>query len=78
MKGTSVKKSVTDLKDPLITGDTLDEAIEATKEAAAAWVKTARDEGWPVPPPSPAPVYEEGWLSAMVELDIDAPQGHGR
>src|SRR5262245_7316530 len=43
---------VPDLPGCFSAGDTLDEAIEAAKEAAAAWIDAALDQGMPVPPPS--------------------------
>ena len=43
---------VPDLPGCFSAGDTLDEAVDAAKEAAAAWIDTALDQGMPVPPPS--------------------------
>ena len=43
---------VPDLPGCFSAGDTLDEALEAAKEAAAAWIDTALDGGMPIPPPS--------------------------
>jgi len=55
-------------------GDTLDEALERAKEAAAAWVDAALDAGTAVPPPTKLedvrrlPGYK-GWTIGVVELD---------
>jgi len=55
-------------------GDTLDEALEAAKEAAAAWIDAAMDDGTAIPAPSSLdavrrlPDYK-GWIVAVVELD---------
>lgn len=43
---------VPDLPGCFSAGDTLDEAVEAAKEAAAAWIDAALDRGMPVPAPS--------------------------
>jgi len=42
---------VPDLPGCFSAGDTLNEAVEAVKEAAAAWIDAALDSGLPVPPP---------------------------
>jgi predicted RNase H-like HicB family nuclease len=66
--------AVPDLPGCFSAGDTLDEAMEAAKEAAAAWIDAALDAGAPVPSPSPLadarmlPGYE-GWSLGIVELD---------
>jgi len=63
-----------DLPGCFSAGDTLDEALEAAKEAAAAWVDAALDAGNAIPPPSTLddvrrlPVYK-GWTLGVVELD---------
>lgn len=65
---------VPDLPGCFSAGDTLDEAMEAAKEAVAAWVDAALDDGAAVPPPSSLdsvrrlPDYE-GWTVGIVELD---------
>lgn len=43
---------VPDLPGCFSAGNTLDEAVEAAKEAAAAWIDAALDQGMAVPPPS--------------------------
>lgn len=65
---------VPDLPGCFSAGDTLDEAVEAAGEAAAAWIDAALDAGQPVPPPSSLeatrrlPEYD-GWLLGVVEVD---------
>jgi predicted RNase H-like HicB family nuclease len=61
---------VPDLPGCFSAGDTLDEALEATKEACAAWLDAALDDGRPIPPPSaPEAVCREGWILGVVDLD---------
>lgn len=66
--------AVPDLPGCFSAGDTLDEALEAAKEAVAAWVDAALDAGMAVPAPSSLdevrrlPGYE-GWTVGIVELD---------
>jgi predicted RNase H-like HicB family nuclease len=56
-------------------GDTLDEALDAAKEAAAAWLDAALDAGTAIPAPSSLdaahslPGYA-GWTIGGVELDL--------
>jgi predicted RNase H-like HicB family nuclease len=65
---------VPDLPGCFSAGDTLDEAVEAAKEAAAAWIDAALDDGMPVPPPS---TLEEarrlrgyaGWAVGVIDLE---------
>lgn len=65
---------VPDLPGCFSAGDTLDEAMQATREAIAAWVDAALDGGQMVPEPSSLdavrrlPGYE-GWAVAVVEID---------
>jgi predicted RNase H-like HicB family nuclease len=65
---------VPDLLGCFSAGDTLDEAIDAAKEAAAAWVDAAIDQGIPIPPPSDLdairrrPEYAD-WTVGILELD---------
>ncbi|MDR3517960.1 MAG: type II toxin-antitoxin system HicB family antitoxin [Azospirillaceae bacterium] len=65
---------VPDLPGCFSAGDTLDEALNATREAAAAWLDSVLDAGEAVPPPSSLdairhlPGYE-GWTIGVVELD---------
>ena len=67
--------AVPDLPGCFSAGDTLDEAMEAAKEAAAAWIDAALDADAPIPSPSPLaearalPGYE-GWSLGIVELDL--------
>ena len=65
---------VPDLPGCFSAGDTLDEALDGAKEAAAAWIDTALDAGGPIPAPSTLeearrqPGYE-GWTVGVVDLD---------
>jgi predicted RNase H-like HicB family nuclease len=67
---------VPDLPGCFSAGDSLDEAMEAAKEAAAAWIDAALDKGTTVPTPSTLhdirclPGYE-GWTIGVLELDPD-------
>jgi predicted RNase H-like HicB family nuclease len=55
-------------------GDTLDEALDAAREAVAAWVDVALDSGLPIPPPSSLeairarPDYQ-GWSYGVVDVE---------
>jgi predicted RNase H-like HicB family nuclease len=63
-----------DLPGCFSAGDTLDEAIDAAREAAALWIDAALDAGSPIPPPSSLesvralPEYA-GWILAVLDLD---------
>ena len=65
---------VPDLPGCFSAGDTLDEALDAAKEAAAAWIDATLDDGQPIPKPSNLqdvrrlPDYE-GWTLGVVDLD---------
>jgi predicted RNase H-like HicB family nuclease len=65
---------VPDLPGCFSAGDTLDEALDAAKEAAAAWLDATLDTGDMVPSPSSLdavrrlPGYE-GWTIGVIELD---------
>ncbi len=65
---------VPDLPGCFSAGDTLDEALDAAKEAVAAWVDAALDAGSAVPSPSrldevrSLPGYE-GWTVGILDLD---------
>ncbi len=67
---------VPDLPGCFSAGDSLDEALEAAKEAAAAWIDAALDAKTTVPTPSTLqdvrclPGYE-GWTIGVIELDPD-------
>lgn len=66
---------VPDLPGCFSAGDTLDEAMESAKEAVAAWVDSALDNGTTIPVPSKLedvrrlPGYE-GWSVGVIELDL--------
>ncbi len=65
---------VPDLPGCFSAGDTLDEALEAAKEAAAAWIDAALDRGIPVPPASSLDVVRnlrgyKGWAVGLVDLE---------
>lgn len=65
---------VPDLPGCFSAGDTLDEAVDAAKEAAAAWIDTALDQGTPVPHPSSLEDARrlrgyKGWAVGLIELD---------
>ncbi|MFO1084817.1 MAG: type II toxin-antitoxin system HicB family antitoxin [Reyranellaceae bacterium] len=65
---------VPDLPGCFSAGDTLDEAVEAAKEAAAAWIDAALDQGMSVPTPSSLqaarrlPGYK-GWAVGLIEVE---------
>ncbi len=65
---------VPDLPGCFSAGDTLDEAVEAAKEAAAAWIDAALDRGMPVPAPSSLQAARKlrgykGWAVGLIELE---------
>jgi predicted RNase H-like HicB family nuclease len=65
---------VPDLPGCFSAGDTLDEAIDAAREAAAAWIDTALDNGSPIPAPSSLDAVRDlpdyaGWAVGVIELD---------
>lgn len=67
---------VPDLPGCFSAGDTLDEALDATREAVAAWVDAMLDAGQTIPVPSPLDVVRrlpdyQGWAVGVVELDDD-------
>lgn len=65
---------VPDLPGCFSAGDTLDEAMEAAAEAAAAWIDAALDAGTAIPAPSrladvrALPDYK-GWSVGVIALD---------
>ena len=66
--------AVPDLPGCFSAGDTLDEAIDAAREAAAAWIDAALDEARPLPPPSSLDAVRRlpdyaGWTVGVIELD---------
>ena len=65
---------VPDLPGCFSAGDTLDEAIVAAGEAAAAWIDAALDKGGSVPAASPLDRVQEspeyrGWTFGIISLD---------
>jgi predicted RNase H-like HicB family nuclease len=65
---------VPDLPGCFSAGDTLDEALDAAKEAAAAWIDTALDRGMSVPHPSTLEEVRslrgyKGWAVGVIDLD---------
>ena len=65
---------VPDLPGCFSAGDTLDLAMIAVEEAAAAWVDSALDQGLPIPPPSSLEALRRdkqyaGWIFGVVTLD---------
>ena len=64
---------VPDLPGCFSAGDTLDEALDGTKEAAAAWIDTALDRGMSVPAPSTLEAAQKlrgykGWIVGFIDL----------
>lgn len=71
---TAVGVVVPDLPGCFSAGDTLDEAVEAAKEAAAAWIDVALDQGMSVPAPSSLQAARKlrgykGWAVGLIELE---------
>jgi predicted RNase H-like HicB family nuclease len=65
---------VPDLPGCFSAGDTLDEAIEAAKEAAAAWIDTALDRNMTVPAASSLEAVRKlrgykGWTVGIIDLE---------
>lgn len=65
--------AVPDLPGCFSAGDTLDEAMIAAAEAAAAWIDAALDSGMAVPAPSPLADIRglpgfEGWSVGVIDL----------
>ena len=65
---------VPDLPGCFSAGDTLDEAIENSKEAIAGWIEITLDEGEKIPTPGKLADHLKnseftGWLWAVVEID---------
>jgi predicted RNase H-like HicB family nuclease len=65
---------VPDLPGCFSAGDTLDEAIAAAEEAAAAWIDAVLDQGGTVPAPTPLDALRadprfQGWVFALVDID---------
>jgi predicted RNase H-like HicB family nuclease len=65
---------VPDLPGCFSAGDSLDEALDAAREAAAAWIDAALDAGMPVPSPTKLEDARrlsgyEGWTVGVVDLD---------
>jgi predicted RNase H-like HicB family nuclease len=70
---------VPDLPGCFSAGDTLDEAMAAVEEAAAAWIDATLDAGGAVPPPSdledvrrnPAYAGRSGYIAELTLADAD-------
>ena len=67
---------VPDLPGCFSAGDSLDEAVENAKQAAAAWIDTALDHGMPLPPPSSLDHIRkldgyQGWPLMLLDLSDD-------
>ena len=63
---------VPDLPGCFSAADTLDEAMTAVEEAAAAWIDSALDAGKVIPLPSTVQAASEGypgWIMAFVNVD---------
>ena|ERR1035438_9235582 len=65
---------VPDLPGCFSAGDTLDEALSAAEEAAAAWIDTALDAGEAIPAPSGLEAIRanpawRGWAVGVISLD---------
>ena len=63
-----------DLPGCFSAGDTLDQALDAAKEAAAAWIDAAIDSGQQIPEPSSLEQVRHiqeyaDWTVAIIELD---------
>ncbi len=63
-----------DLPGCFSAGDSLDEAMVAAREAAAAWIDSALDAGEPIPPPSSLETLRQaddykGWIFGVVTVD---------
>jgi len=66
---------VPDLPGCFSAGDTLDEAVESAREAATAWIYTARDRGMAVPPPSTVDAARRlpgfgGWVVDVIDVPM--------
>ena len=65
---------VPDLPGCYSAGDSLDEAVNAVQEAAAAWIDVALDEGKVIPKPSTVQAAlasgdYSGWIVSYVDVD---------
>lgn len=65
---------VPDLPGCFSAGDTLEEAIDNSREAIALWIETTLDDAGTVPAPGPLAEHIKnpefkGWLWAVVEID---------
>lgn len=65
---------VPDLPGCFSAGDTLDEAMAAVEEAAAAWIDAALDAGREIPRPSSVQAAMDkgdftGWIASFVDVD---------
>jgi predicted RNase H-like HicB family nuclease len=65
---------IPDLPGCFSAGDSLDEAITAAEEAAAAWIDAALDAATPIPSPSPLAAIRampqfDGWTFGVITID---------
>jgi predicted RNase H-like HicB family nuclease len=65
---------VPDLPGCFSAGDTLDEAVDAAEEAAAAWIDATLDAGDSIPSPRPLDAIRHdpqfsGWIFGVITLD---------
>jgi len=65
---------VPDLPGCFSAGDTLDDAVDNSKEAIALWIETVLDDNGTVPAPGKLATHAKnpeftGWLWAVVEID---------
>lgn len=65
---------VPDLPGCFSAGDNLDQAIEGAREAAAAWIDAALDDGLVIPPPSSLEMVRglpdyAGWTVGVIDLE---------
>ena len=73
-EGTAYGVVVPDLPGCFSAGDTLDEAVEAAKEAASAWIDAAMDDGSIIPIASKLDDIRmkheyDGWMVGIIDLD---------
>jgi len=66
--------AVPDLPGCFSAGDTLDEAVSAAEEAAAAWIDAALDAGMTIPQPSTLEAVQAnpaftGWAFGVIHID---------
>src|SRR5690348_13634116 len=54
-----------DLPGCMADGETTEEALTAAKDAAAAWIAAAEEDGRPIPEPSTDSVYSGKWVQRV-------------